>query len=115
MTKSDYKWLKKVCKQYKVRCYLFFDPEFRGGMATPNLSQIHVSRNTSGDMFKTVVLHEIAHCLNYRNKKFLIYHTINHKKRTRKYLKKYALRAEVYTEKVAMKLARKHGLKKYYR
>lgn len=116
MTKKDKIWLKKMCKLYKVKCFLFVDPDFTGGMASSYKDEIHVSKNTSGDRFKTIVLHEIAHCLNYRNKKFLIYHSNpHHKKRTLKYLKKYALRAEVYTEKVAIKLAKKHGVKKYHR
>ena len=116
MTKRDRIWLRKMCRLYKVKCYLFSDPNFVGGMARSDVSEIRVSTDVSGDKFRSIVLHEIAHCLNYRNKKFLIYHSNpSSKKRTLKYLKKYALRAEVYTEKVAMKLARKHGVKKYYR
>lgn len=116
MTKQDRIWLKKICKEYKVKCHLFLDPNFKGGLASPHISEIHVSKNVSGDRFRYIVLHEVAHCLNYRNKKFLIYHSNpRSKKRTLKYLKKYALRAEVYTDKLAMKLARKHGLKRTYR
>lgn len=115
-TKKDIKWLHKICKEYNIKCYLFDEDAGWGGFAEPWNGKIMVAARTKGDFFKSIVLHELAHCLNYRNKKYYLYH-INpkDKRRTLKYLRRNALRAEVYTELQAKKLARKHGVKKYWR
>lgn len=115
-TKQDLKWIKQVCKQYNVKYNLLKGKNFYGGYAAPHKGEIWVDAKNSGDMFKSVVLHEIVHCLNFRNKKYYIYH-INptNPKRSLKYLKRMALRAEVYTELQAKKMSKSHGVKNYWR
>ena len=57
--------------------------------------------------FLSCVCHEAAHILNYRNKKFFLYHNNGNKKITRaeaRILLKTAWNAERYTDKVAKQL-----------
>lgn len=116
MTKRDRIWLKAICKEYKVKYNLIRHQDFSGGMAAPHKGEIWIEAKLKGDMFKSVVLHEIVHCLNFRNKKYLTYH-INptNSKRSLKYLKRMALRAEVYTEIQAKKMSKRYGVKNYWR
>ncbi len=62
--------------------------------------------------FLSTVMHEIAHIENFRNNKFFKYHNIGKNvkltKQKMKDYKRFALRAEIYTDYVASKLMKKH-------
>lgn len=104
-------WAKNMCKKYDVKL-LRFDNLGRNYSYPYNGSIVVTEPNkyVTPNLFKSLVFHEIAHVLNFRNKKYLNYHK---KHCSKKYLKKFALRAEVYTEKVAQKLAKENGLIEY--
>lgn len=80
------------------------------GYAYPYYSRIVINNSISINNMLTTAFHEIQHCLNFRNKKFFNYHR---KDRNINLVKKIALRAEIYTDQQAKKLAKKHGFKKY--
>lgn len=101
--------VKALCKYYEVTCH-FASLTQLGGVAYPYDSVIVLDTDLTDNMLLTAAFHEIQHCLNYRNKKYFNYHK---KRRNKKLAKKIALRAEVYTDKEAKKLAKKHGFTNY--
>lgn len=109
-SKKAVQWAKKICKDNKVN-YRFKKLKKILGYADSHRQYIVVSTTLDSDIFKSTILHEIAHCLNYRNKKYLKYHDSSRK--SKGYLRRMALRAEVYTDDVAAKLAKKYKIKFY--
>ena len=115
-SKRDIKWAKQICKEYSIKCRFKPLSKNLGGYALSWEGKIVVNSTLKGNHFKSVFLHEVAHCLNYRNKKYYRYHCmLTNTKKNRAYLKRMGLRAEVYTEEQAEILAKKHGVKKYHR
>lgn len=102
---------RKLLSSYKVN-YSFtsnFKYPEANGFAKPNHNFICINKTITDNEFTTAVFHELQHILNYRNKKYFEYHSCNDKKT----MKKWALRAEVYTDKEAKKLAKTYGFNKY--
>ncbi len=65
----------------------------------------------------STIFHEIAHCLNYRNKKYLTYHDTKRNGCTYpsvkffkwwRYAKRHGLAAERYTDRLGQKLMKQH-------
>jgi hypothetical protein len=80
------------------------------GIAHPWKSKIWISDGLNNQEFVSCVFHEIQHCLNYRNRKYFNYHKGN---ASLKDLRRLALRAEIYTDIKAEKLARAFGFNNY--
>lgn len=103
--------IKALCKYYKIHYQFANLKQFNlAGLAYPYSSLIILDPTLKDNALLTATFHEIQHCLNFRNKKFYNYHK---KFRNRKLVKQIALRAEVYTDKEAKKLAKRHGFTKY--
>jgi len=82
------------------------------GFYIPNTNRITVG--TSGTIATTarIFSHEMGHVFNFRNKKYYKYNRYVGKEYTKRFLKKdsavkYALRAEIYTDKVGKRLCKK--------
>ena len=99
----------KICKEYGVN-YRFSKTKQNYALCWKNF--IHVAKDQSNDFFISTVFHEIQHCLNYRNKKYFTYHK---GRMTIKMARRWMLPAEIYTDKMAEKLALKHGFKRFIR
>jgi hypothetical protein len=99
-----------VCKMYDVK-YEITDKLEKGqlGCSRPWDNLIRISRNCNRFRWPDVVFHEIAHCMNYRNKKYYRFHSRPGNQQDPAYLRRIHLRAEVYTDKVAAKLAKENG------
>lgn len=104
------KFCKDICKIYKVKLYVRTLPNVIGGIAYPADGVIELNRNATDNEFKTALFHEVQHCLNFRNGKYKAFHQ---KRATKKTIKRWALPAEIYTDKMGKKLAAKHGFKQY--
>jgi hypothetical protein len=112
------KYLKEICKIYKVK--LVFKNNTEGGIYWKNKITIdsHLSRNELIDIF----CHELGHYFNDLENKYPVYHKEDaYKAIKRMGLKKYAryaLEAEVYTEKRGKEIAKvwfpKHKYKSSY-
>ena len=108
-TKRGRQKVKDLCKQYGVKCRIKrLSANGAIGWCWPYESRVVLEKHIKDDRLYNIVFHEIAHCLNYRNKKYARYHGKRYG-RSLKYLRKFALRAEVYTDYVAKKLAKEHG------
>lgn len=84
---------------------------YSGGFYSPFNRTIIIGIAGNIEWTASVFFHELAHVINYDNKKFPIYHSIkelNKSKPSTNFLRT-AYRAEVYTEKVG-----KFLMKKYY-
>lgn len=110
-SKKAIKFAKKLCKKYKVT-HRFTKGYGYYAWAIPSKGHIIVPKGWPDLLFLSGVFHEIAHCLNFRDNKYAKFH--REQRNTKKYLRSMALRAEVYTEKRAEKLARKHGILNYH-
>jgi len=113
-----YKNVLQLLKYYKVRGYFHY---YNGNReAVPAESRINVGlRNEDGkkcndtiQSFLSGVCHELAHVLNYRNKKYYDYHNFHMntrytKKRVQNWIR-VGYKAERYTDKVGQELMRKH-------
>ena len=100
---------KKLLTEYNVKFHFVKGIEGALGICNCKKNTVWIDRNQTDDAFITTVFHELQHILNYRNKVYYEFHKYENKK----LVKKYALRAEVYTDKQAKMLARKHGFKRY--
>jgi len=98
---------RKLCKTYGVN-YRF--SKVRKNYALCWKDFIHACTGQSNDYFITTVFHEIQHCLNYRNRKYFQYHK---GRMTIKDARRWMLPAEIYTDKMAKKLAEAHGFNRY--
>lgn len=82
------------------------------GFYIPGTNKISVG-NTGGDRVTiSIFCHELGHYVNYLNRKYYKYHHLTGKKfnkrfKTKDSLVKYALRAEIYTDKVGKRLCKK--------
>lgn len=98
---------RKLCKTYDVD-YSFGTK--LGGFAHPWNNYIYVCTNDEDTFFISTVFHEIQHVINYRKGKYKVYHN---GRMTQSQFKRWALPAEIYTDKMAKKLAESHGFKGY--
>jgi hypothetical protein len=83
------------------------DPSGYAGMAFPSQSQVVIyAQDLSIRDFLSTAFHEIAHVLNFRDRKFVTYHSYS-KRPSKRDLRNWirtGLRAERYTEKRGRKL-----------
>lgn len=121
-TSQVLKECRKIARDLKIKYRFNSTSYYLGGEAIPISQKIFIDYNarTTDEMFLSIFFHEVAHCFNFRNKKYLAYHSIPDVK-TEKQLKrkmskhhmglivKTGLRAEKYTDKVGKKL-----MKQYY-
>lgn len=98
---------KLLCNHYKVN-YRFSTRH--DTFARPYKGYIHVDKTLYNEAFLSGVLHEIQHCINYRTGKYKAFHEYIS---TAKILRRWALPAEIYTDKQAKKLGEKFGFNKY--
>lgn len=100
---------KKLCKKYGVT-YRFVPKG--GNFAECWRNHIQVSKLNGDRQFMSALFHEIQHCINFRNKKYMDYHKGPISVKT---WKRWALPAEIYTEVQAEKLAKANGFYEYIR
>lgn len=82
------------------------------GYYIPNTNRIAVGMTGSKQAVATIFSHEMGHVFNFRNKKYYKYHRFVGKQYTRRFKKKhsavdYALKAELYTDRVGRRLCKK--------
>lgn len=113
-SKSILKKARKLAKSFGCKLYLnkriIKENGNPAGFAYPWKSEIYVDPTLNLVEFTTAVFHEIQHCLNFRNKKYLRYHSGN---ATKADYRRWGLRAELYTDKHAKKLAKSFGFTTY--
>ena len=104
----------KIAREYKVRFkFEQADIEAIFGYALCSKQKIVIKygKNQTTRVFLSIFCHEIAHCLNYRNKKFFAFHSLNKlEDATRRHIQlaiRTGLRAERYTDKVGRQLMKK--------
>ncbi len=113
MTKSNVlKRAKRILDDEGVTFEILHD--IHGGWAYPKDSHVRIgTRGYMGNQLASVVCHELAHILNFRNRKFLRYHdfglTTIYTEDLAKMRIQIGLKAELYTDQVAKKL-----MKVYY-
>lgn len=120
LQKKLVKNLRELCKLYGVKLELHQGQELCNGGAIPldNLIEMNVrclrTTKATEELVYSILFHEIAHCLNLRNKKYVAFHSIPARgfhNLTRKHLRSIintALKAERYTDKVGKELMAKH-------
>ena len=84
---------------------------YNHGYSMPWAGWVFIPEGQGSKQFFITLCHEIAHCLNFRNKKYLQYHS---RKPSKGYLRKMSLRAEVYTERVGARIYKECGFKGRY-
>lgn len=116
VNKELIKKLKGIAKFYKVKAKFVekHSSEGSGGFAVSPKGKIEIRYNSWEDsaVVCSLFFHEVAHCLNFRNKKYIALHSITTfeemtKEHTQRLLKT-SLRAEKYTDKVGRKLMKVH-------
>lgn len=99
-------YLTEICKIYG--CILKFSNKNTGGLYWKGV--IVLSENMSTKETISVFCHELAHYKNDIENKYPIFHKTNHckaiKKMGRKKFARYALNAELYTEKIGKELCK---------
>ena len=105
------KKLLRIAKEYNVKVYVTKLPNNREGCALPHLNKIWISSkivNKNDYIFS--FFHELQHCLNFKNGKYIKYHDRAVRKRVEwsKATIKVGLKAERYTDKEAYKLLKKY-------
>lgn len=83
------------------------------GYYIPGTNEIFVARTGSDSITACIFSHELGHYKNYLSGKYYKYHHLKGKPfmrsfKTKDALVKYALRAEIYTDKVGKKLCAKY-------
>lgn len=114
-SKSILKKAHWLCSTFKVKLTLekgLLKEWGISGHAIPHKNAIFVDSDLHIVEFTTTLFHEIQHCLNYRSRKYFNYHKGN---ASNKELRRLGLRAEIYTDKEAKKLAKSFGFNGYIR
>ena len=104
-----------LCKKFKVKLHMQKGLTKKwdiAGHAHCWTGDIYIDTTLDIIEFTTTLFHEIQHCLNYRNKKYYNYHKGNASKKD---LRRLGLRAEIYTDIQAKKLAKSFGFTNYQR
>ena len=83
------------------------------GYYIPGTNKIFVAKTGSVQMLACIFCHELGHYKNYLSGKYWKYHHLKGRPfmrrfKTKKGLVRYALKAEIYTDKVGKKLCAKH-------
>lgn len=103
-----YKHAITLFKHYKIKYRLNWKTS--SCFAYPEEEFVHIGcRYLTVQHFLSAVYHEIQHVLNYRNKKYLLYHTMNSIQTYEdiETVMRTAVKAEKYTDKYAKKLMKK--------
>jgi hypothetical protein len=100
--------VERICAKYGVTP-IFQAVNNAGGGCYPNKGQIFINLSYNNWFTIQSTLHEISHCINFRQNKYLKYN--NGSFLTKDYLKKMALRAEVYADLTAVELGKELGIK----
>jgi len=100
--------IKRICAKYDVKV-TFQATKNAGGGCYPSKGEVLIDLQYSNSFVINATLHEIAHCLNFRNNKYLSYNSMATADKL--YLKKMALRAEVYADLTAVELGKELGIK----
>lgn len=108
-TKSARMLAHVLAENYDVRLLFSLDlkPGTAGGAIASKATILLNPEIKDLDLY-SALFHEIAHCVAYRNGKFVKYHT---GKCSKKYLRMIALRAEIYVDDLAFDIAKKHKFK----
>jgi len=104
MNKTLKKNLIRIAHSYGVRCH------FPKGLVIPyayaNRNLICIADHDEKErLIISEFFHELGHVMDYRNKVYPGYYK---NKPTKKYLKRYAIRAEIHTDLTGKKLMSKH-------
>lgn len=108
-----HKRLKAIAKKHRVKMLIKLDEhglEGAYGYAYSWRSKIKVfySSRSSNRQIISVVFHEIAHCLNYRDKKFVAYHSGKTDPDNLRKILYTGLKAERYTDNRARKMIKSY-------
>ncbi len=112
MTKKEAKIkCQKIARELGANLTWLDDGEY--GYYIPGTNKIHVGQVGSVASLVTIFCHELAHYLNYLDNTYYKYHHLSGKKFMRRFktkdaIIKYALKAEVYTDKRGKKLCAKY-------
>lgn len=101
-----------IVKQYNIKYRLRINSHENYAHPADEKIFLGIEAEDTIQDFLSAVMHEVAHVLNFRNKKYIKYHNAGKNVRiTKQRIKDYkrlGIRAEVYTDSVAKKLMRKH-------
>lgn len=116
VNKELIKKLRNIAKFYKVKAKFVekHSSEGSGGFAVSPKGKIEIRYNSweTRQVVCSLFFHEIAHCLNFRNKKYIALHTITTMEamtadHARKLIRT-SLRGEKYTDKIGKSLMKLH-------
>lgn len=112
----------RLAKHYDVQLKIS-DKGVTGGWSAPKSGKIYIHTNLldspvyHGEQLSNILsifFHEVAHCLNYRNKKYEAFHSFDNRGircnslETIKKVIRTAIKAEKYTDSVGRRLMKKH-------
>lgn len=108
--------LKNFGEEYNCRI-LFCNMKWAAGTAHLDTNTIYISTHQKIKTWFFTACHEVQHILNKRNGKYKIFHNCKRPQWQDKYALATALRAEMYTDKQALILLKRHfpGCKAYGR
>lgn len=111
MTKQELKTkCREIAREHNVEIKFIKGETY--GYYIPNTNKIAVGVGGSKRSIMTIFSHEMGHVFNFRNKKYYKYHRYVGKQYTKRFKTKhravdYALKAEIYTDTVGIRLAKK--------
>lgn len=115
VNKEFAKILRKIARSYNLRCSIKFSEPLGQAWGEADcglgLIWVRVAKRSTSQTIASIFFHELAHCLNYRDKKYMGYHGINDRKMTKARIRLFirtGLRAERYTDKRGKSLMKKH-------
>lgn len=111
MTKATKRKCEKIAREYGADLTWVKGKGF--GYYIPGTNKIHVAKTGSDSMIIQIFCHELGHYDNYLTGKYYKYHHLKGKPFTRRFktkdgLVRYALKAELYTDKVGKRLCAKY-------
>lgn len=115
MTKKTKKELESIAKFYGAKLTWIVGD---WGFYIPGSNKIHVGGTGNDRIVKSIFFHELGHFMNFVNQKYPRYHsstTWTRKFKTKRGAARYALRAELYTEKVGRRLMKQWYPKEKYK
>lgn len=106
--------IKHLSKLYNVK-YRLKNLKDTGGLANLELEIIEVnkefgmpSKKREMDVFISTIFHEVCHIIATRNRKYAMYHNSDlDSQKDIDLFRRYALRAELYVDKMAQKMCKK--------
>lgn len=108
--------IKKICDKYSITYDIERNKKMEGGIAFPWESQIFIlyTSQTPKNIIFSILFHEIAHILCYRNKKYIVYNgptwnrDVPPSKIAAKHFFKTALNAELEADRLGKELMAKY-------